>query len=102
MLRKGMPRFLRKPKGDTPPYHVPAQSPVNKVECPPSGSLPMSLQGDLVKQCQKVRYRHEKDIRKGGGFVPLPDVLANKVPYAETDWRWQFLFPSMTMVVDKA
>jgi integron integrase len=64
--------------------------------------LPTSLQGELVKQCQKVRYRHEKDVRKGGGFVPVPDVLANKVPYAETDWRWQFLFPSMTMVVDEA
>jgi integron integrase len=63
--------------------------------------LPVSLRGDLVNQCQRVRHRHEKDIRKGGGFVPLPDVLMNKVPYAQTDWRWQFIFPSQSLVRDE-
>ena len=60
--------------------------------------LPTSLRGDLVDQCQRVRRRHEKDVKRGGGSVPLPDVLANKVPYARTDWRWQFLFPSANLV----
>jgi integron integrase len=64
--------------------------------------LPASLRGELVEQCRKVRTRHERDVLRGGGFVPVPDVLANKVPYAQTDWRWQFLFPSATRSVDEA
>jgi integrase len=26
--------------------------------------------------------------------VPLPDPLANKVPYVARDWRWQYVFQS--------
>jgi integron integrase len=63
--------------------------------------LPGVLRGALAEQCRKVRSRHERDLRKGGGFVPLPDVLANKVPYAGTDWRWQFVFLSANMVRDE-
>ena len=33
--------------------------------------------------------------------MPLPAVLENKVPYAETDWRWQFLFPSVVLRRDE-
>jgi integron integrase len=60
--------------------------------------MPTSVRERLVEQCQRVRHRHEKDLRRGGGFVPLPDALVNKVPYAQTDWRWQFLFPSQSLV----
>jgi integron integrase len=63
--------------------------------------LPESLQGLLAEQCRAVRHRHERDVRKGGGFVPLPDVLANKVKYAERDWRWQFVFPSASLARDE-
>ncbi len=44
-----------------------------------------------------MRFRHERDVAKGGGFVPVSDAEANKMPYAETDWRWQFVFPSATL-----
>jgi integron integrase len=56
--------------------------------------LPRTLAGRLGEQVRWVRARHARDVAKGGGEVPLPDVLMNKVPYAERDWRWQFVFPS--------
>jgi integron integrase len=59
--------------------------------------LPHSLRGDLVEQCRRVRSRHARDVRCGGGYVPLPDPLAHKVPYAQQDWRWQYVFPSITL-----
>jgi integrase len=31
----------------------------------------------------------------------LPDLLRNKAPYAECDWRWQFVFPSVTLRRDE-
>jgi integrase len=63
--------------------------------------LPQTLRGRLVEQARRVRQRHEKDVARGGGFVPLPDVLRNKVPYAADDWRWQFLFPSANLSADE-
>jgi integron integrase len=64
--------------------------------------LPETLRGRLVEQIRRVRARHERDLRRGGGFVPLPAVLENKVPYARDDWRWQYLFPSGTLRKDEA
>ncbi len=63
--------------------------------------LPASLREDLQKQMRRVRHRHERDLARGGGCVPVPAVLENKVHYAEMDWRWQFLFPSIVMRVDE-
>lgn len=63
--------------------------------------LPASLRADLQQQMRMVRHRHERDLAKGGGYVPLPAVLEHKVPYAEMDWRWQYLFPSVVMRRDE-
>lgn len=59
--------------------------------------LPASLVGRLADHTRWVRTRHERDVKKGGGFAPLPDALANKVGYARCDWRWQFLFQSAVL-----
>jgi integron integrase len=64
--------------------------------------LPNSLVKRLTDQARRVRGRHERDVKKGGGYVPLPDALLNKCPYAEQDWRWQFLFPSAVLRRDEA
>lgn len=70
--------------------------------------LPVSLRGELAEQCRKARWRHERDLKKGGGWVQLnlsedgPAELEHKVPYAERDWRWQFLFPSASLQRDEA
>jgi integron integrase len=69
--------------------------------------LPMALQKELADQSRKVRDRYERDCKKGGGWVPLelsatgPAELKHKVPYAERDWRWQFVFPSATLARDQ-
>jgi integron integrase len=63
--------------------------------------LPARCVGALAEQVRCVRHQHERDLRRGGGFVPLPDALANKVRYAERDWRWQYLFPSKLLRPDK-
>ena len=59
--------------------------------------LPRAAQAALCEQVRRVRHQHEVDCRRNGGYVPLPDALLNKVPYAERDWRWQFLFPSAVL-----
>jgi integron integrase len=64
--------------------------------------LPAALVEPLAEQVRRVRHRHTLDLRRGGGFVPLADPVANKAPYAERDWRWQFLFPSTTLRRDQA
>lgn len=64
--------------------------------------LPQALRGRLGEQCRRVRAMHQRDLRHGGGNVQLPDPLANKVPYTECDWRWQFAFPSATVRRDQA
>ena len=61
--------------------------------------LPRTLAARLGEQVRRVRQRHARDVAKGGGRVPVPDVLANSVqghavPYAADDWRWQFVFSS--------
>ncbi len=59
--------------------------------------MPTALRGELAEQARRVRELHRRDLLKGAGWAPVPDVLLNKVPYAADDWRWQFLFPSVTL-----
>jgi integron integrase len=63
--------------------------------------LPARSQSSLVDQVRRVRELHEIDLRRGGGYVPLPDSLLHKAPYAQRDWRWQFLFPSSIVRRDR-
>lgn len=63
--------------------------------------LPAALVARLADQVRAVRHRHQRDLARGGGFVPLPDALAHKCPYAADDWRWQFVFPSATLHRDE-
>lgn len=59
--------------------------------------LPRSCTRALADQARRARDLHARDLLRGGGFVPVPDALALKCPYAQRDWRWQFLFPSATL-----
>ncbi len=59
--------------------------------------MPQAVRTGLLEQARLVRLRHQRDLRVDGGYVPLPDPLAHKTPYAARDWRWQFLFPSRVM-----
>ena len=64
--------------------------------------LPQSLRARLAEQCRRVRAQHGRDLARGGGFVPVHDSLAHKAPYAECDWRWQYVFPSVTLRRDES
>ena len=59
--------------------------------------MPRVLRERLAAQYRTVRAQHARDVRRDGGYVPLPDSLRHKVPYARQDWRWQFVFPSVTL-----
>ncbi len=63
--------------------------------------MPRSLCRRLVDQIHRVRVQHARDMKKDGGYVPVPDSIAHKVRYAEHDWRWQFVFPSVTLRRDE-
>ena len=59
--------------------------------------LPNLLRKRLEEQVNRVKARHEADCAVGGGYVPVPDQVKNKVKYAERDWRWQYVFASAVM-----
>jgi integron integrase len=59
--------------------------------------MPAALRGELAEQARRIRELHRRDLARGAGYAPVPDVLLNKVPYAADDWRWQFLFPSVVL-----
>lgn len=59
--------------------------------------LPATLIEDLQAHLDWVQSLHHTDLQAGNGRVPLPNALARKYPNAETDWQWQFVFPSTTL-----
>ncbi len=59
--------------------------------------LPQSLIEPLRLRVDAVRSRYAKDLLVDGGYVPVSDAIAHKCPYAERDWRWQYVFPSVVM-----
>jgi len=43
---------------------------------------------------------HERDVAKGFGAVVLPGALARKLPNAQWEWPWQWVFPATKRWVD--
>jgi integron integrase len=62
--------------------------------------LPESLRKPLQEHLLRVRDIWEKDCAEGFGQVALPDALKRKYPEAETEWRWQWLFPQRNRWTD--
>jgi integrase len=54
----------------------------------------------LLRQLDDVQRLHQRDLAAGFGRVVLPDALARKYPNAETEWRWQFVFPAARICRD--
>lgn len=54
--------------------------------------MPVKLKEPLRKQLLKARLFHQQDLQEGFGGVFLPYALARKLPRAERDWAWQFVF----------
>ena len=62
--------------------------------------LPAAAREGLARQLEAVRRRHAEDLRRGGGWVELPDALARKYPNAGREPGWQWVFPATRSYVD--
>jgi len=56
--------------------------------------LPQTLIPLMKAQISKVENLHQQDLLDGEGKTSLPTGLARKYPYAITDIKWQYIFPS--------
>ncbi len=64
--------------------------------------IPDRLLPALRRHLERVRRRHEADLRLGAGVVALPDALERKYPAASREWAWQWVFPAGRHYVDAA
>ena len=62
--------------------------------------LPNSLVEPLQQQLQKAKRLHAQDLAMGYGTVEMPYALDRKYPNAQSEWKWQFVFPSWKRSVD--
>ena len=63
--------------------------------------LPSALETPLRRHLEEVEEQHRQDRAEGAGFVALPDALTRKYPGANTEFRWQWLFPATRTYVDR-
>jgi len=54
----------------------------------------------LREHLEKVRLRHQEDLKMGFGAVYLPGALERKYPKAAREWRWQYVFPARDLSRD--
>ncbi len=62
--------------------------------------LPNVLLEPLKQQLAAAQKIHDADVRRGLGKVWLPFALAKKYPNAQTEWAWQYVFPSKSLSRD--
>jgi len=63
--------------------------------------LPGAIRGELEAEIARVRHLHTTDVRRGAGWVELPEALAIKYPRAGRDLPWQWVFPATRIYVDR-
>jgi integron integrase len=62
--------------------------------------MPDKLSCYLQEQTLNVKKQHDKDLELGFGTVFMPNALGRKYPNAETELRWQYLFPASRLAQD--
>ena len=62
--------------------------------------IPESIRDDLVARVESVRKQHQKDVSRGYGRVCLPGNLSKKYRGTESDFIWQYIFPSKKITTD--
>jgi len=62
--------------------------------------FPGNMEPLIKNHLERVQLIHEQDLEKGYGAVYLPFALARKYPQAETEWNWQYVFPSRQLSED--
>jgi integron integrase len=63
-------------------------------------TFPQVVEEALTAHLAKVRAIHENDLADGFGEVYLPHALEKKYPNAAREWRWQYVFPSVSLAKD--
>lgn len=63
-------------------------------------TLPQTAVSPLRQHLETVKKQHHDDLAVGYGRVSLPAALAQKYPNANTEWQWQYIFPSKTLSKD--
>jgi integron integrase len=64
--------------------------------------LPESLIAPLKRHLERVKSLHDIDLNEGFGKVYLPFALHRKYPNADSEWSWQYVFPSSKRSIDPA
>lgn len=59
--------------------------------------LPERLRNQLGAQVRRVEVMWRRDVKRGGGYVPVPDSVRHKRPRAGSELPFQFVFPSAVM-----
>ena len=62
--------------------------------------LPETLLEALKDQISSTKKTHDFDLARGHGRVYLPYALSRKYKNAETDFKWQYLFPASGIAKD--
>ncbi len=62
--------------------------------------LPETLLEFLKEQISSTKKIHDFDLARGYGRVYLPYALSRKYKNAETDFKWQYLFPASDVAKD--
>lgn len=63
--------------------------------------LPDAVREPLKEHLRKVKEQHEKDLANGLGRVPMPYAMARKLPNADREWAWQWIFPARSHYLDR-
>jgi len=63
--------------------------------------LPRLASTALRVQIERMQKQFERDLRSGVMGAPLPGALERKMPSADRDWSWQYVFPAARVYVER-
>lgn len=63
--------------------------------------LPECLTQALLKQIDKVRFLHNRDLKENGVQLYLPSAIAKEYPNENEELRWYYLFPADHLAFDR-
>ncbi len=64
--------------------------------------LPVSITEEIKAHLKRVKLLHEEDLSKGYGAVYLPYALERKYKNADSNFVWQYVFPSTKLSPSRA
>jgi integron integrase len=63
--------------------------------------LPAAVVPLLHDHLNNRRLLHQRDLAQGLGRAPMPDALDRKLPGADREWVWQWVFPAASHYTDR-